>query len=131
MESKNCYEAEIAMILKDIGIPAHLKGYRNLVYAISLVLEDESFIDLVTKRLYPEVAVKMGVKPSNVERTIRGAIEIAFSNMSPEKSYELFGNCINPNTGKVTNKGFIAQIATTIKLNEKLKKSRKCSGMMR
>lgn len=118
MGNNNTYELEIATVLKEIGMPAHLHGYRNVTIAISMVINDMRNIVCVTKGLYPEVAKRVGSSPSRVEKTIRDAIERTFENIPSEKSIELFGKDAVQYCWRPTNKEFIAQIATSIKLNE-------------
>ena len=51
-------EAELEMlisdILRDIGIPCNLLGYRYVRTAIMLAVENQGYIDSVVKGLYPE-----------------------------------------------------------------------------
>lgn len=53
-----------------------------------------------------------------VERSIRHAIERAFSNVNEDVLYEVFGNTISKHSGKVTNSCFIATVAEML-LHEK------------
>lgn len=46
----------IYSILKDIGIPMDLLGYRYWMEAIRLVYEDESLLKRITRSVYPVVA---------------------------------------------------------------------------
>jgi two-component system response regulator (stage 0 sporulation protein A) len=108
---KNTNE-KISVILKKVGVSPALLGYKYASEAIRLVLEDRSFIDEITKRLYPCIATKFGTTVSRVERGIRHGVETAFYNMTPDAKKAVFGNTANG--GKVTNSAFIATLAELI-----------------
>ncbi len=71
-------EGQVTAIIHEIGVPAHIKGYRYLREAILIAVEDREVINAVTKVLYPEVAKRFCTTPSRVERAIRHAIEVAW-----------------------------------------------------
>ena len=56
-----------------------LKGYKYILAAIEQVLEDETSLEGVTKILYPDVAKKYNSTPQRVEKAIRHAIEVAWT----------------------------------------------------
>lgn len=107
---------EITHILCEMGIPAHIKGYEYLRYAIELAVEDRSVIEALTKALYPETAKKFGTTASRVERAIRHAIEIAWSRGNTEFMREYFGYTVSYSKGKTTNGEFIAMITDKLRL---------------
>lgn len=72
-------EAEVTAILHEVGIPAHIKGYQYVREAIILTVQNIEYISAVTKVLYPEVAKRFHTTASRVERSIRHAIEIAWT----------------------------------------------------
>ena len=66
----------------------------------------------MTKELYPGVAAAVGSSPSRVERAMRHAIETGFDRCGyTERVMTIFGNTIDPNSGKVTNGEFIARLS--------------------
>ena len=69
-------ECTVTEILHQIGVPAHIKGYQFLRDAILMTMENQDYINSVTKRLYPEIAKRNGTTASRVERAIRHAIEV-------------------------------------------------------
>lgn len=119
MENNNYtnYTKNIIEILKNVGVPASLKGYEYLKGAINAVLNDRTYLDQITKRLYPDVASMYGTTASRVERSIRHAVEVAFTNMDPDQVKQYFGQCCNYYKGKATNSEFIAIIAERIRLD--------------
>lgn len=104
-------EVIITNIIHEIGIPAHIKGYKYLREAIKLVVNDRELINKITKKLYPAVAFKYGTTPSRVERAIRHAIETAWGRGKIETVQKLFGYTVSATKGKPTNSEFISMIA--------------------
>ena len=114
-------ENNITLVIHDIGIPAHIKGYRYLRDSIILTIRDKSAIDSVTKVLYPTIAKMYESTPSRVERAIRHAIEVAWNRGNTDTLNNLFGYTISNGKGKPTNSEFIALIADKIRLEYNLK----------
>ena len=61
----------ITLTLKKVGVRRHYRGYPRLVYAISLVLEDEHRLEAITKEVYMPVAEKYRCSWKSVERSLR------------------------------------------------------------
>lgn len=111
-------EKKVSNILKEIGVPAHIKGYRYIRYAIIYVLEEnDTAIESVTKRLYPSVAKHFDTTASRVERAMRHAIEVAWERGNVDILHNFFGYTIQPGKGKPTNSEFIAMITDYLKIN--------------
>ena len=68
-------DCKVTYILRTLGIPAHLNGYAYLKSAIIKTVEDPTYIFLITKRLYVDLAKDYSVSYSKVERSMRTAIE--------------------------------------------------------
>ena len=112
-------EAEVTAILHEVGIPAHIKGYQYVREAIILTVQNIEYISAVTKVLYPEVAKRFHTTASRVERSIRHAIEIAWTRGNLEALQTYFGYTVNSAKGKPTNSEFIAMIADRIRLRNR------------
>jgi len=112
-------QAKVTKIMRDVGVPAHIKGYQYMRDAILMAVEDREVISAVTKRLYPELAKAYKTTPSRVERAIRHAIEVAWNRGKVDTINNLFGYTINTKKGKPTNSEFIAMVADTLRLSEK------------
>lgn len=104
-------DLEVSQIMRDLGIPAHVKGYLYLRDAILMVVDQVDLISRVTKELYPAIAVKYNTTPSRVERAIRHAIELAWERGNIETINAVFGHTVDQDKGKPTNSEFIAMIA--------------------
>lgn len=121
-EAKSRIEEKTTILLHDIGIPAHIKGYVFIRCAVIECFYNPIYIGQVTKLLYPEIARRYGSTISRVERAIRHAIETAWSRGSLEYINEIFGYTINAYKAKPTNSEFIAMLADKLKLELKLTK---------
>lgn len=109
-------EAQVTRIIHQVGIPAHIKGYQYLRFAIMMVVRDNRIISEVTKTLYPSVAKEFNTTSSRVERAIRHAIEVAWDRGDVDVLGSFFGYTIQNNKGKPTNSEFIAMIADNLRL---------------
>ena len=115
----NDLEIDITNLIHEIGVPAHIKGYKYLRDAITLAVENMDYLSAVTKELYPAVASKNHTTPSRVERAIRHAIEIAWNRGRLETIEGLFGYTVKTDKGKPTTSEFIAIIADKLRLERK------------
>lgn len=110
-------DAEVTAVIREVGIPAHIRGYNYLRDAILMVVEDMELINAVTKSLYPAIAQKYRTTPSRVERAIRDAIEVAWSRGNFEAIDEMFGYTVSRDKGKPTNAQFIAMVADRMRIS--------------
>ncbi len=124
---KNDLELRITDIIHQIGVPAHIKGYRYLRESICLAVQEREILDSVTKRLYPEVAKTFATTPSRVERAIRHAIEVAWDRGDVDTLTAYFGFTIHNGRGKPTNSEFIAMIADKLRLESASSRARRLS----
>ena len=113
---RSAVESLVTGVIHEIGVPAHIKGYQYVRYAIILAVEDMDVINSITKVLYPEVAAYFGTTPSRVERAIRHAIEVAWDRGDLETLQKYFGYTVSNSKGKPTNSEFIALIADKLQL---------------
>lgn len=109
-------EIIISDIMRQIGVPAHIKGYQYLREAIALSIKDPDLMHSVTKILYPTVAKNNKTTASRVERAIRHAIEVAWDRGDVDVLSSYFGYTIQNTRGKPTNSEFIAMISDKLRL---------------
>ncbi len=112
-------ELQVTEIIHQLGVPAHIKGYHYLRYAILSSLEDPELLESVTKLLYPHVAHQYNTTSSRVERAIRHAIEIAWDRGDLDIINNYFGYTVNTCKGKPTNSEFIALVTDKLRLKQK------------
>lgn len=104
--------------LLELGVPMNLKGYKCMVEAIDMVLICPEVVNRFTTVVYPTVGQRLDSTGSRVERAIRHAVEVVFSNTDVDVLYEYFGNAISQKRGKVTNSQFIMAVAEKIRMEE-------------
>ena len=115
-EDKKELEIVISDIMRQIGVPAHIKGYQYLRQAIMLTVNDPELMHAVTKILYPTVAKQNNTTSSRVERAIRHAIEVAWDRGDVDILSSYFGYTIQNSRGKPTNSEFNAMISDKLRL---------------
>lgn len=109
-------EAEASELIREAGIPPHIKGYRYLRDAVLLVVQRVELLNAITKELYPAIARNHETTPSRVERAIRHAIELAWGQQRTEAMQALFGPGLHADRGKPTNSEFIARAADRLRV---------------
>lgn len=109
-------EIDVTRLILELGIPAHIRGYKFLRDAIILAVNRTGSINSVTKNIYPVVASKYETTPSRVERAIRHSIDIAWERGNYESIYKIFGHTIDQERGRPTNSEFIAMLADRIRM---------------
>ena len=115
---RNGLEFQVTKILHHIGVPANIKGYSYMRFAIVLAVNNPATMELVTKILYPEVALHFGTTAQCVERAIRHAIEVAWDRGDIDILNMFFGFTVQRARGKPTNSEFIAMIADYFRLKD-------------
>lgn len=112
-------EKMINYIMKNVGIPASILGYKYVIRSIELVLNGK-VEKSVTKELYPIVAKEFKTTSSRVERAIRHAVEVSMDNGNMDFIEEIFGYSFSIIKGKPTNSEFIYGIVDYINLQERI-----------
>lgn len=109
-------ESDVTDIIRDIGIPANIKGYQYIREGIIMAVNDANMLNYITKLLYPTIAKKYKTTSSSVERAIRHAIEVAWSRGQIDVINDMFGYTVNAGKGKPTNSEFIALISDKLRI---------------
>ena len=87
-------------MLLDMGVPAHLKGYRYVRTAVIMAEEDMSY----------------NTTDGKVDRAIRNAIEVSWERGNRDTFEKLFGYCAENGTGRPTNSEYIAAVADAVRI---------------
>ena len=111
-------EVQISNLMRQLGIPAHLKGYQYLRKAIIMAMKDPAVMDGVTKILYPDIAKCYGTTASCVERAMRKAIAVAWERGNIDFLQYYFVCTKKPQMAKPTNSEFIATVADILYLRQ-------------
>ena len=93
--TENTLENDVTHIIREIGIPAHIKGYQYIREAIMMTVNDINLLNYITKLLYPTIAKKYKTTSSSVERAIRHAIEVAWNKGQIDVLEDMFGYTIS------------------------------------
>lgn len=70
-------------LLHQLGVSANYKGFFHAAHAVTLCMQQQERLLLVTKWLYPDVARHYGTNWKAVERNIRTASAIAWERNRP------------------------------------------------
>lgn len=102
--------------LDQIGVKHSLKGYGYIISAVEKCLENRSKLINVIKGLYTEIAEENSDTVWRVERSIRHAIEVTWTNGNTNAINKIFGYTVSVEKGKQTNSEFIALITDFVSL---------------
>lgn len=109
----------IRKTLDQIGVKHSIKGYGYIISAIEKALDDRNKLNRITKTLYIEISQENNDTPSRVERAIRHAIEVTWTDGNPVAINKIFGYTVSAAKGKPTNSEFIALLTDFIDFNYK------------
>jgi two-component system response regulator (stage 0 sporulation protein A) len=99
-------EAFSLHVLHGIHISPTLSGYTYIKTALSLAINKTELLDTVTKELYPKIAKTHNVTTSQVERSMRHAIEMTWKKNGGRKYTDIIGYG-NPDMPRPTVSAFI------------------------
>ena len=102
--------------LDQIGVKHSLKGYSYIISAVEKCLENRSKLIHIVKGLYTEIAEENSDTFRRVERSIRHAIEVTWTNGNTNAINKIFGYTVSVEKGKPTNSEFIALITDIVSL---------------
>lgn len=93
---------DVQRLIRSLGIGATYRGYRYLIYGVSLCLEDEDYLLSISKLLYPQIASTYKTSVSSVERDLRTVINICWErgNRSLLEDISLYPLTTKPTTGE-------------------------------
>lgn len=98
-------ERIVKKLLKEMGVPLNIKGYRYLSSAIVTLSKEKGM--KISLGLYPKVARDFATTSSRVERAIRHAVERTFERGNYDVINEVFGTKVSATKGKLTNSEFM------------------------
>jgi two-component system response regulator (stage 0 sporulation protein A) len=102
-------DARIKMYLLKLGFQPNLKGYHLLARLISLAAGGEDIMPLKYKG-YRTLAEEFGVGSASVEKDIQNAISSAWLRGDVDVLYKEFGETLDEEKGKPTNKQFVLTV---------------------
>ena len=108
-------EREIRKLLLEIGMPDKRVGHRYAVEAILLAVENEDYLHMLHKKLYPTIAEKFDTTPRQVESCIRRGVESAWDRGDLKVLEKHFGNTISRYASRPTTGEFLARITNEVR----------------
>ena len=105
----------IANTLHDVGIPANIKGYSYLLDALDLVIANPEATFSLTQSIYVPIAKQHGIKPEQVSRAIKRAIDIAWDRGDLDTLQSYFGYTVSNTRGMPTNGEFVSIIGEKLR----------------
>lgn len=106
----NIETTQIHEVLLSIGIPPNLLGYTYIIAALEFISLNPTYLNVITKGLYVDIASKYEVTTSSVERAIRHAISVGWLHGNIDYIYHIFKNCIRPDKGAPSNSLFLSRL---------------------
>ncbi len=100
--------------LLKLGFQPNLKGYRLLAQLICYALDGKEILPLKYKG-YESLSADFAVDKASVEKDIQNAISSAFLRGNLDVLYAEFGETLDENKGKPTNKQFVLTALERIK----------------
>lgn len=110
-------EKYVTSLLLQIGIPAHMNGYKYLRQAILTAVTHPDVLDCVSQSLYPAIAASCDTTASRVERSIRHAIAVTWDRAGSSTFNKILGRYAYGCGEKPTNCEFIALMAERIRIH--------------
>ncbi len=111
-------KTRIALLLKRLGVPASIKGYRMICDALLLLYKEPTRLRPIRDNIYEPLAEQYSTTPQCVERNIRHAIETAVLRGDADAFAEVFGYSMDSYKGKPTNREFLAALQLQLKEGE-------------
>ena len=100
--------------LDELSLKKHMKGRLYAAWLLQRMVPAASACQLAS--LYEACACTFHVTPASVERCLRTAVESVFTQGSMTGIERFFGATVDPERGKPTNRAFLAQAVTHLRL---------------
>ena len=98
-------------LLRALSVPRGLGAWRFLPDMAALSALHPALLSDLRRRLYPLMARRHGMTPSAVERSLRLCVEAAWSRGRLEALERFFGQSVDPERGKPTNREFLLRVS--------------------
>lgn len=104
--------------LQMLGIKRSMVGYGFLMEAVMMYIKSPDGDIHITNEIYPEIAKMKDTTSMAVERSIRSAIESAFTRADITRLYRYYPYPYDDERGRPTNTQFIANIAKRVRIRK-------------
>ena len=109
-------KALIELLMDELGVPSHLKGFKYLSLAVKMVYANPDAIRSVITGLYRDIADIYETTVSCVERDMRTALKMAANSGKLALFDEYFACALTSTTG-ISPRRFIAILSEKIRCN--------------
>ena len=109
-------ERAITDMLRQLGVPAHIKGYYYLRSSILAACQNPRLLESMKRNLYPVVAETYHTTVTCVEQSIRRAVFLSWQHTNPNVIREIFGDSAESFQERPTNSVFISALADKLTL---------------
>ena len=99
-----------AALLRLLGVPRRLRAWCFLPEMIAWTVVHPALLNDLQHGLYPLAAKKHGMTAAGVERSLRLCVEATWTHGSLPALERFFGDCVDPEKGKPTNRAFLRQM---------------------
>ena len=110
-------ERYVTSLLLQIGIPAHMDGYKYLRQALITAVTQPDVLDCLSRNLYPAIARACDTTAIRVERSIRHAITLTWERAGSSTFNKILGRYACALGEKPTNREFIALMSERIHIH--------------
>lgn len=107
----------ITDLLHNLGVPSNIKGYEYIVKAVELIINSRNNKMI---ELYKSIAKIYNTKSTNIESSIRYAIEISWNRGDINLINSIFGYSIDSSKVKPTNTEYLTTLSECI-INKEIK----------
>lgn len=97
-------------LLHVLDMPPQLRAWIYLPQMLALCVACPRLLDSVSGCLYPLIAARFGMTSACVERRLRLAVESTWNRASMDALERFFGQSIDPQRGKPTNREFLCRM---------------------
>lgn len=95
--------------LIELGATPEYTGYKYLLNALMITMQDESMLSRITTGLYPTIAEKFGTSPANVERSIRTVLSAVWCDADKEALRNVLGRSYPVQPGNAKFIGIVSK----------------------
>ncbi len=115
MREEPFLRAYLSRVLRRLGIRNRMHGFRYIMEAVILLMENGDAAFAIVKEVYMGVGERCGASPSQVERAIRTAIGSAWKHGNRDWFHVVLDDA-EPNREKPCNSEFLLQLTEYMKL---------------
>lgn len=103
-------------LLRALELRPELTAWRFLPEMAALTAVHPALLSGLSSQLYPLIGSRYDMRPAAVERSLRLAVESAWTRSSIWALERFFGQSIDPEKGKPTNREFLCQVSEHLTL---------------